>query len=288
MKFTDKLRKAVLTVESPLCVGLDPMPERIPPTLRPSGTDDEAAVLAFCKQIIEATHHYCAAYKPNLAFFEALGPNGLSVFHEVLEYIPSDKIVIADAKRGDIGHTAGRYARAFFSSFDVDAITLNPLMGFETLEPYLDFEDRAIFVLTSTSNPGAADFLEQPFRNRASMSIYIAERLKELAMNRSTHCGMVVGATHPEQIEPVCSAYPNATLLIPGVGTQGGSIEKLRKSLINHQGIPLITVSRSIIYPTDMDSITTEAEYIQLVQKATRNFNKQLLSLDKKQGHAEI
>lgn len=238
MTFLDKLSAAVRAQRSVLCVGLDPDPARLT-----SSIEDH------CRRVIDATLPFAVAYKPNLAFFEALGPKGLDVFDRVVRHIPSDCIVIADAKRGDIGTTANQYAHAFFHEFRVDAITLNPLMGIETLLPFLNDPTRAAFVLTLTSNPGAADFFLQPCSTSSTLSELIAERLG--ALRTPGHVGMVIGATHPERIASVVAKHPRGTLLIPGVGTQGGSIDALRVALSAHEGIPLVTVTRELFYAPD-------------------------------------
>ena len=163
MAFIQKLSRSVAESNSTLCVGLDPNLDLLPSTIKKEFESPEEQVLEFCKQVVDATQDFCAAYKPNIAFFEALGARGLDVFEKVLAHIPSSKIVIVDAKRGDISSTAEHYEKAFFQKFDVDAITLNPLMGFDTLKAFSSHESKAIYVLTLTSNPGAADFLKQAF-----------------------------------------------------------------------------------------------------------------------------
>lgn len=238
MTFLDKLSATVRAQRSVLCVGLDPSPARL-----------TTSVEDHCRRVVDATLPYAVAYKPNLAFFEALGADGWAILERVIAHIPSDRILIADAKRGDIGTTAEHYAQAFFDELKVDAITLNPLMGFETLLPFLNNPTKAAFVLTLTSNPGAADFFLQPFAGESTLAEHIAARLG--AMNTAGHIGMVIGATHPETIAGVVARHPHGTLLIPGVGTQGGSISELRGALAAHQGIPLVNVTRDIFYATD-------------------------------------
>lgn len=238
MTFLDKLSAAVRAKCSVLCVGLDPDPARL-----------TTPIEDHCRRVIDATLPFAVAYKPNLGFFEALGVDGLRLFDRVLRHIPSQCVIIADAKRGDIGSTAERYAHAFYREFDVDAVTVNPLMGIETVLPFLNDPTKAAFVLTLTSNPGAADFFLQPFATSASLSEHIAERLG--ALHSPGHAGMVIGATHPEKIAGVIALHPRGTLLIPGVGAQGGSIEKLRVALAAHEGIQLVNVTRDIFYATD-------------------------------------
>lgn len=248
MAFTEKLKRAVSTSNSVLCVGLDPVPELIPQALKKQFSDPGELVLEFCRNIIEATMDHACAFKPNTAFYEALGSNGWHLLEQVVNIIPDDKIIIADAKRGDIGNTALQYKKAFFDELKADAITLNALMGMDTLDPFLDESEKAVFVLTMTSNRGSADFLQRRFEGRMSLGEYIAEELEKKQDKSLTHLGLVVGATQIESIFSVIKAHPEAHLLIPGIGKQGGSITDLENVLSNHNGIPVINSSRSIIY----------------------------------------
>lgn len=248
MKYLQKLTAAVQSSESLLSVGLDPDYDRIPAAIRESYPNKTDAIVAFCSQVIEATTEYCCSYKPNVAFFEAYGPAGWDAFERVIDRIPDGKILIADAKRGDIGNTAEQYKKAFFDYYGVDAITLNPLMGLETLTPFLKDESKAVYVLAMTSNVGSSDFLGRRFEGRMSQGEYIAEEMKKKQELSATHIGMVTGATHTEAVAPVIAAYSEASLLIPGIGTQGGTVEKLAELLKNHKGIPVINSSRGILY----------------------------------------
>jgi orotidine-5'-phosphate decarboxylase len=251
--YQQKLQQAITASQSTLCVGLDPNPARIPQTVIDESGSMAEAFVRFCHGIIEATMDYCAAYKPNIAFFEALGPEGIAAFNVVLDTIPDSKIVIADAKRGDIGTTAAQYDRAFFDFYNVDALTVNPLMGMDTLSVYADHPEKALYVLTLTSNPGAKDFLLQPMANGHALSTHIAHTLREAQTNSNTHLGMVVGATNAEQASPVLEGHPESALLIPGIGAQGGSVQTLAEQLASHRGLPLISSSRSIIYAGEHD-----------------------------------
>lgn len=254
MDYTQKLKKAILQANSSLCVGLDPNLDRIPDSVKKTHPEPERRVVEFLKKVIDVTSDSCAAYKPNLAFFEALGSKGLSVFQEIIQYIPDDKIIIADAKRGDISSTAEHYAKAYFESFDVDAVTLNPLMGFESLAPFLHYPEKGIYTLTLTSNPGAEDFLKQLFRGASSMAQFIAGELFQQQRKVSTHLGMVVGATQADEMEPIIQRHQHGALLIPGIGAQGGSIHELERCLKEHPGLALVSSSRSILYAgTDLN-----------------------------------
>ena len=248
MNFRKKLAQAVQRNNSTLCVGLDPNLQLLPEGIKKDGQTDVEKVRQFLKIVVDTTHEYCAAYKPNIGFFEALGPAGWDLFADMLDYLPSDKIIIADAKRGDISSTAQHYAKAFFEKFEIDAITLNPLMGFETLEPFLEYSDKGIYTLTLTSNPGATDILLQELAQGKTVANHIAQKLAQKQLNHEAAIGMVVGATKAPDLGPVIKHFPASPLLIPGVGKQGGSIKELASALKNHEGIPLINSSRSIIY----------------------------------------
>lgn len=248
MTYEEKLHGAVTDSGSVLCVGLDPDPDRIPEAIRDQSERVAGQYVRFCSEIIRIAAPYCCAYKPNMAFFEALGSEGIRAFEEILAAIPDNRITIVDAKRGDIGSTSEFYKRAFFDRYKADAITLSPLPGFDTLEPFLDDEQKGLYVLTLTTNPGAADFFLQPFSGFNTMSSYIATRLSDLDMKSKTHIGMVTGATQAIHLQSVIGLHPSASLLIPGIGAQGGDLEQLVAGLKGHAGIPVINVTRSIIY----------------------------------------
>lgn len=248
MTFTEKIQHSIRSSNSVLSVGLDPVPARIPQAFREQFSDPHDLVFEFCRRVIEITKTDAAAYKPNLAFFEALGSGGWEVLESLLDGIPYGKLVVADAKRGDIGTTALKYKEAFFDRLQVDALTLNPLMGLDTLDPFVEDDSKAVFVLVMTSNPGASDFLQMPVTNKSSLGEYIAEKLSLKQKESNTHIGMVIGATQAAIAKPVLEAYPAAHLLIPGIGAQGGDPSKLNKLLSNHQGLPLINSSRAILY----------------------------------------
>lgn len=248
MTFTEKLSRSIQSSNSVLSVGLDPDPKRIPLPLRQQISDPHDLVFEFCRRIIESTKSEAAAYKPNLAFFEALGSGGWKVLESLLDVIPHGKIIIADAKRGDIGTTAEKYKAAFFDMMQVDAITLNPLMGLETLDPYLDDSSKAVYVLTLTSNKGASDFLELPVEGRLTLGGYISGHLKKKQAFSATSIGMVIGATKTATARQVLDAFQDSPLLIPGIGAQGGDPGQLSKMLMEHTGLPLVNSSRAIIY----------------------------------------
>lgn len=252
--YEDLLRSSIRDTGSVLCVGLDPDLHKLRDTWQRPGETDAACVERFCKAAIEATKELASSYKPNLAFFEVLGRDGLKVFGEVCDAIPSGRLIIADAKRGDIGNTADRYATTFLEVFDCDAITLSPLMGLETLNAFTTRPDKAVYVLTLTSNPGADDFLGQPAAGHESLAELIAQKLGKYDEIRPAHVGMVIGATRPEAMSSLLKAHPAGGLLLPGIGAQGGTVESLIQALDGHQGIPVVPISRGILFGSDLST----------------------------------
>jgi len=236
MKFTDKLLNASRKNKSWLCIGLDPDPELMP------GVE----VLQFNKTIIESTSDLVCAYKPNLAFYEALGTEGFAILEKTVKYIPGDIPVIGDAKRGDIGNTARAYARALFSVLAFDAATVNPYLGFDSIEPFISYQDKGVFILCRTSNKGAADF--QDLRTDG-LPLYEAVARKAKEWNTYGNIGLVVGATYPEELKKVRSICPEMPLLIPGIGAQGGDLASAVGYGVDARGEKaIINVSRQILY----------------------------------------
>ena len=239
--FVEKLRRASEANHSLLCVGLDATRSLMP-------IDD---VFEFNRAIIDSTRDLVCCYKPNLAFYEALGPSGLEALRRTVEHIPDDIPVIGDAKRGDIGNTARAYASALFDYYGFDAVTANPYMGGDTLAPFLNYADRGVFIVCRTSNPGSGDFqsLSVTRRDGEQWPLYmeVAARCKE--WNASGNVGLVVGATYPEELQKVRVQCPDLPILIPGIGAQGGD---LRASVTNgldaRGGGILISASRQVLY----------------------------------------
>ena len=224
-----------------LCVGLDPVVDRLPVGIERS----VQGVVDFCRRIIDATHEHCVAYKPNLAFFECLGPEGFAAFAKTCAHIPDTHFVIADAKRGDIGNTASRYAEAFYGRFGCDAVTVAPYMGRDSVEPFL-VDGKWAIVLGLTSNPGSADFEEQVLAS--------GERVWERVIAQCVSWGtpdnlmLVTGATKPEQFARIRELAPDNFLLVPGIGAQGGDLEAvLRYGAIEGGGL-LVNSSRGVLY----------------------------------------
>jgi orotidine-5'-phosphate decarboxylase len=237
-----------------LCVGLDTDIEKIPPHLR--SADDPIA--EFNRQIIDATHDYCVAYKPNIAFYEALGPKGWESLQKTLEYIPTNCMTIADAKRGDIGNTSALYARAFFQQLNFDAITVAPYMGEDSVTPFLQFRDKWVILLAHTSNTGSEDFqlLESKGTNR---KLYEEVILKAQTWASPDQLMFVVGATQADKMKEIRALAPDNFFLVPGVGAQGGDLEMVSKYGMNKDCGLLVNSSRSIIYASSGEDFATAA-----------------------------
>lgn len=240
--FTARLEELQNRCNSLLCIGLDPDVRSIPPQF---GTTP-SAVLSFNRAIIEATHDLVSAYKLNLAFYEALGYQGWSVLQQTLAAIPSTLLTIGDGKRADIGNTSAKYAHALFDECGFDAITVNPYMGLDSLEPFLERSDRGVFVLALTSNPGSRDFQRLKV---GTMPLYQRVIRTALKWNTRKNLGFVVGATHPRELRAVRTLAPDVPILIPGVGTQGGDLAAAVRNGCNRRGgLALINVGRTILY----------------------------------------
>ena len=236
MEFLEKLLNASRKNESWLCIGLDPDPQLMP----------EADTLQFNKAIIEATSDLVCAYKPNLAFYEALGAEGPTILEKTIGHVPDDIPVIGDAKRGDIGSTARAYARALFSVLGFDATTVNPYLGHDSVEPFISYHNKGVFILCRTSNEGAADFQDL---TTDGLPLYEAVARKAGEWNTHGNVGLVVGATYPEQLKRIRSICPEMPLLIPGVGAQGGDLSSAVSYGVDAQGEKaIINVSRQILY----------------------------------------
>ena len=241
MNFMEKLSGAVQKNKSLLCVGLDPDPELMP---------DKVSVFEFNRAIIDATADLVCAYKPNLAFYEALGNEGLEALKRTVDYIPADIPVIGDAKRGDIGNTAKAYAQAIFAHFNFDAATVSPYLGFDSVEPFIQYRDKGVFILCRTSNAGAADFqsLQCQIEN-SHRPLFEIVALRASQWNIHGNIGLVVGATYPEELRLIRQNHPALPLLIPGIGAQGGDLALTVRYGVDAQGEKaIINSSRQIIY----------------------------------------
>ena len=246
--FTDKLRAATRANNSFLCVGLDPDPALMAHPHMPS----------FLQEIVDATCDIVCAYKPNLAFFEALGTGGMQLLLESVRSVPKHIPIIADAKRGDIGNTDRFYAHALFDIYKFDAATVNPYGGLDGVQPFLDHADRGVFVWCRSSNPGAADIQDLELADGRYLYEAVAEQAR--AWNQHGNVGLVVGATWPEQLERVRERCPDMLILVPGVGSQEGDLEACVQAACDSSGGGfLLNASRSILYAAGGDGYAKAA-----------------------------
>lgn len=265
----DQLYGQIMAKRSFLCVGLDTDLKKTPQSLMKA----EDPIFEFNKQIIDATASYTVCYKPNLAFYEQYGVNGWSSLVRTVEYLRSnypEQFIIADAKRGDIGNTSAMYARAFFDEMGVDAVTLSPYMGRDTVDPFLGRKDRWAVLLALTSNPSAADF--------ELMEGGDGEKLFERVLRISQQWGSaedtmyVVGATKADQLASIRRIVPDHFLLVPGVGAQGGSLAEVAKYGMNSKCGLLVNSSRGVIYASSgndfAEAAAREAEKLQCEMSA--------------------
>jgi len=261
MNFMEKLIAASQKNKSLLCVGLDPDPRLMP---------DKISIFEFNKAIIDATSDLVCAYKPNLAFYEALGNEGLDALRQTVKHIPDDIPVIGDAKRGDIGNTAKAYAKTIFSDFNFDATTVNPYLGFDSIEPFIQYHDKGVFILCRTSNAGAVDF--QALRCiEHDRPLFEIVALKAREWNVHGNIGLVVGATYPEELKLIRQDHPDMLLLIPGIGAQGGDLELTVRYGVDAQGErAIINSSRQIIYAS------REKDFAEAARKAASELREQI------------
>ncbi len=241
----DQLFEQIKAKRSFLCVGLDSDMNKIPRHL----LAEEDPLFAFNKAIVDATAQYAVCYKPNLAFYEDCGEKGMISLRRTLKYIREkypDLFVIADAKRGDIGNTSKMYARAFFSEYQFDAVTLSPYMGRDTVDPFLQFDGKWAVIVALSSNPSAADFEMLPLEDGGYLYEKVIDASKE--WGTTDNLMYVVGATKAKMLKGIRELIPDHFLLVPGVGAQGGSLEEVAKFGMNRRCGLLVNSSRGIIY----------------------------------------
>ena len=254
--FSARLAAAVAETGAPVCVGLDPDPERLPPALD-GIRDDAARVVQFCVAITESTAPVAAAFKPNLAFFEALGADGWRALEEVCRAVrDTGRLLVLDGKRGDIGNTGRRYAASQFDRLAADAATVAPYMGADSLLPFLEHPGRCAFALVATSNPGALDLQHLPTGGTPLYRI-VAGLVATTAASAPGEAGFVVGATRLKLLAELRQSHPDVPFLVPGVGTQGGSAGEVMKC--NNGGPILVNASRSILYASSGDDFAQAA-----------------------------
>jgi orotidine-5'-phosphate decarboxylase len=248
----NQLFEQIKRKKSFLCIGLDSDISKIPVHLL--GYPDP--VLEFNRQIIEATHDLCVAYKPNLAFYESRGFEGWVSLERTMQEIPEDIFTIADAKRGDIGNTSTMYAKGFFDQMNFDSITLSPYMGHDSVTPYFRFADKWVILLALTSNEGAADL---QMIETANGPLWQEVLRKTATWGNSDNTMYVIGATKAEMLAKVRELVPDHFLLVPGVGAQGGSLEEVARNGMNKQCGLLVNSSRAIIYAGDDEDFAERA-----------------------------
>jgi orotidine-5'-phosphate decarboxylase len=239
-----------------LCVGLDTEIDRLPKHL----LHEDDPVFSFNKSIIDATAPYAVAYKPNTAFYEVQGARGWESLEKTVDYIRNsfpDIFIIADAKRGDIGNTSANYAKAFFDHLNADAVTVAPYMGFDSVSPFLGFENKWLILLALTSNSGSVDF--QYNQLQSGKRLFEEVLIKAKTWASSEQMMFVVGATHPGEIAEVRETVPDYFLLVPGVGAQGGSLEAVAENGLNSECGLLVNSSRGIIFASSENDFAQKA-----------------------------
>jgi orotidine-5'-phosphate decarboxylase len=275
MSVIKNLQKTQQKNGSIICLGLDLDRKKMPTEYAGS----IKGMFDFAHRVIDATSDLVCAYKPNMAFYECLGPEGLSLLRLIRERIPEDIPVILDGKRGDIGNTATYYAESLFEHFRADWVTLSPYMGYDSLRPFLEYKEKGVFVLCLTSNTGSKDF-QQLMVDGKPLYRVVAEKVSY--WNKEQNCGLVVGATHPDQIKEIRAAAGDMPILIPGVGAQGGSLEEAALfGTDNFRKPAVINVSRSVLYAS------TDKDFAMRARSELEKLNSSVASLRAKQANAE-
>ena len=271
----EALKKQILAKKSFLCVGLDVDLEKVPEHIKAM----EDPLYEFSKAIIDSTAAYAVAYKPNIAFFETYGPEGMASLKRVMGYLNNkhpEIFTIADAKRGDIGNTATRYAKAYFETYNFDSITIAPYMGKDSVEPFLSFDEKYAILLAITSNRGSSDFQTQQVGGQMLYEKVIQTSVEWQGSERLMY---VVGATKANALKKIRELIPNSFLLIPGVGAQGGSLTEVAENGLSIDVGLLVNSSRGIIYASTDENFAREAK------KAARELQSQMESILKNKNY---
>ena len=271
----EALKKQILAKKSFLCVGLDVDLEKVPEHIKAM----EDPLYEFSKAIIDSTAAYAVAYKPNIAFFETYGPEGMASLKRVMDYLNNkhpEIFTIADAKRGDIGNTATRYAKAYFETYNFDSITIAPYMGKDSVEPFLSFDEKYAILLALTSNGGSSDFQTQQVGGQMLYEKVIQTSVEWQGSERLMY---VVGATKANALKKIRELIPNSFLLIPGVGAQGGSLTEVAENGLSIDVGLLVNSSRGIIYASTDENFAREAE------KAARELQSQMETILKNKNY---
>jgi orotidine-5'-phosphate decarboxylase len=278
MKFSDKLQRAWESSGSMVCVGLDPQLDRLPECIRRA----EFPFLEFNRRVIDATLSYACAYKPQFAYYA--GENRLDELKETMAYlrqVAPDRVVILDAKRGDIGSTADQYAREAFEVYQADAVTVNPYMGGDTLVPFTRFADKGVVVLCKTSNPGSAELQDLKLEAGHPLFLEVAERAAR-DWNTNHNLSLVVGATYPRELAEVRRRVGDMPLLVPGIGAQGGDLEATLKAGLRPDGWGLlINSSRGILYASSGE------DFAEAAGRAARELSKACLAIRENILHSD-
>ncbi len=264
-----ELAQRIVDHKNFLCVGLDPLIERIPPPHAPNPIE---TIEHFLQRVIDCTRSHCVAYKINWAFFERYGSEGIALIERIIPYVGPSHFVIADAKRGDIGHSSEQYARAFFEHFGVDAVTVSPYMGLDSIRPFTEYEGKCTIVLALTSNPGSTDFQLRHCDGDIALYEIVVRQLSEAFP--PDRLMFVAGATRGVMLRRLRAIAPEHFLLVPGVGTQGGQLEEVWKYAKRSDGSGLlVNVSRSILYARGNGS------WEEAVEQAARSYREQMENL---------
>mgnify|MGYP000982788448 FL=1 len=262
-----QLIEQIFTKKSFLCVGLDTDLNKIPKFL----LNEEDSIFSFNKAIIDATAPYCVAYKPNLAFYECYGLKGMEAFEKTITYLKENypqHFIIADAKRGDIGNTSKMYAQTFFKEYNVDALTIAPYMGEDSVKPFLEYEGKWVILLALTSNKGSHDF--QLFEDKEGMRLFERVLTKSQEWGTTENLMFVVGATQGSLFADIRKLAPNSFLLVPGVGAQGGSLQEVCKYGMNKDCGLLVNSSRGIIYAS------SEANFAEIAGEKAKELQQEM------------
>lgn len=266
MNWKEKLLNISSENNSLVCIGLDIDKQKMPKFLFESHKEP---YLTFNKNIIDSTKDIVCAYKLNMAFYEALGIEGIKLLQQTITYIPKNIVIILDGKRNDIGNTAAKYAQSIFETFQADATTINPYLGKDGITPFLSYKDKCSFILCRTSNPSAGDFQDLL---SSSIPLYevVAKKIKE--WNTNQNCGAVVGATYPKELQTIRKILgEDIPLLIPGIGSQGGDVQQTIQYGTNSKGeMAIINSSRAILYASDTQ------EFAEVSRKKTIQLNQEI------------
>ena len=261
------LIEQIFTKKSFLCVGLDTDLNKIPKFL----LNEEDSIFSFNKAIIDRTAPYCVAYKPNLAFYECYGLKGMEAFEKTITYLKEkypNHFIIADAKRGDIGNTSKMYAQTFFKEYNVDALTIAPYMGEDSVKPFLEYEGKWVILLALTSNKGSHDF--QLFEDKDGVRLFERVLSKAQEWGTTENLMFVVGATQGSLFADIRKLAPDSFLLVPGVGAQGGSLQEVCKYGMNKDCGLLVNSSRGIIYAS------SEANFAEIAGEKAKELQQEM------------